>query len=102
MNSPFLRSVVEAIRTRHYSIRTEHSYLQWIKQFIRFHGLRHPSELSAKDVEAFLTYLAVKRNVSASTQTQALCAIVFGLAICVSLIQVEHRPEIAIDATTSC
>ncbi|MBN1379284.1 MAG: integron integrase [Gammaproteobacteria bacterium] len=77
MKSPFLNSVVESIRVRHYSIRTEQAYLMWIKQFIVFHGKRHPSELNAADIESFLTYLAVKRNVSAGTQSQALCAIVF-------------------------
>lgn len=77
MKSPFLNSVVEAIRVRHYSIHTEQAYLMWIKQFIIFHGRRHPAELNDVDIESFLTYLAVKRNVSASTQSQALCAIVF-------------------------
>ena len=77
MKSPFLRAVSDAIRTRHYSKRTERAYLYWIRHYIYFHKLRHPSELGSKDVEAFLTYLAVKRNVSASTQSQALNALIF-------------------------
>ncbi len=65
------------IRVRHYSIRTETSYIMWIKQFIRFHQLRHPADMGALEIQDFLTYLAVKRRVSASTQNQALCALVF-------------------------
>lgn len=64
-------------RVKHYSIRTEHSYIGWIRRFILFHSKRHPSELGAPEVEAFLTHLAVKRNVAASTQNQALAAILF-------------------------
>src|SRR6266567_9357630 len=60
-----------AIRTRHYSPRTEEAYVQWVRRFIRFCGLRHPRELGERDVERFLTSLAVDRGVSASTQTQA-------------------------------
>jgi integron integrase len=77
VDSPFLNSVREAIRVRHYSIRTEDSYVQWIKRFIVFHGKRHPSELGAVEVAAFLTHLAVQLDVAASTQNQALNAIVF-------------------------
>lgn len=64
-------------RVKHYSIRTEKSYVEWIRRFILFHSKRHPSELGAPEVEAFLTYLAVQRNVAASTQNQALAAILF-------------------------
>lgn len=67
----------EVIRTRHYSIRTEDSYLQWVRRFILFHHKRHPVDMGAPEVEAFLTYLAVERNVAASTQNQALSAILF-------------------------
>lgn len=67
----------ERIRVKHYSIRTEHVYCEWVKQFIRFHKYRHPAEMGASDVEAFLTDLAVRRNVSASTQNQALAALLF-------------------------
>ncbi len=66
-----------AIRTRHYSPRTEEAYVQWVRRFIRFCGLRHPRELGPSDVTRFLSSLAVDANVSASTQNQALAAIVF-------------------------
>lgn len=75
--SPFLNLVRDAIRVRHYSIRTEQAYIQWIKRFILFHGKRHPDEMSEPEVVSFLTYLAVERKVSASTQNQALNALVF-------------------------
>src|SRR6266576_683876 len=66
-----------AIRTRHYSPRTEEAYVQWVRRFIRFCGLGHPRELGPSDVTRFLSSLAVDANVSASTQNQALAAIVF-------------------------
>ncbi len=72
-----LDQVREHIRVKHYSIRTEQAYLDWVKRFILFHDTRHPSEMGAPEVEAFLTHLAVSRNVSASTQNQALSAILF-------------------------
>ena len=76
--SPKLLELVSiAIRARHYSRRTEVSYKRWIKRFILFNGKRHPVEMGEKEVTAFLSYLAVKRNVSASTQNQALSAILF-------------------------
>ncbi|MCC6867845.1 MAG: phage integrase N-terminal SAM-like domain-containing protein [Burkholderiales bacterium] len=65
------------IRYRHYSYRTEQAYVGWVRRFIRFHGCRHPNELGGEDVVAFLTQLAVDRNVSASTHPQALSAILF-------------------------
>lgn len=65
------------LRTLHYSLKTEESYLQWIKRFILFHSKRHPRELGGPDLEAFLSSLAVERNVSASTQNQALAALLF-------------------------
>jgi len=67
----------ERIRLRHYSIRTERAYVDWVRRFIFFHGKRHPISLGAAEVEAFLTSLAVDRNVSASTQSQALAALLF-------------------------
>lgn len=77
-NSPrLLDQVRELIRIRHYSIRTEQAYVQWIKRFILFHNKRHPLEMGADEVTAFLSHLAVKRNVAASTQNQALNAILF-------------------------
>lgn len=65
------------IRTRHYSYRTEQTYWNWIKRFILFHDKRHPLDLGIKEVEAFLSSLAVERQVAASTQNQALAAILF-------------------------
>jgi len=65
------------IRARHYSPRTERSYCYWVKRYIRFHKLRHPAEMAAPEVNAFLTYLAVSEHVSPSTQSQALSALLF-------------------------
>lgn len=67
----------ERIRLKHYSIRTEQSYVQWVKRYIIFHGKRHPADMGKAELESFLTSLAVERNVSASTQTQALPALLF-------------------------
>lgn len=75
---PRLLSVVrDRIRRLHYSLRTEKAYLHWIHRFVRFSGNRHPRTLGAADVERFLTHLAVDRKVSASTQNQALAAVLF-------------------------
>ncbi len=74
---PFLELCRQKIRLKHYSLRTEQAYLDWIKRFILFQGKRHPGELGAPEVEAFLTYLAVDRGVSASTQNQAKSALLF-------------------------
>jgi len=65
------------LRTRHYSICTEAAYVDWARRFILFHGKRHPQEMGAVEVEAFLTHLAVQRQVSASTQNQAKAAILY-------------------------
>lgn len=75
--SQFLESVRVALRTRHYARSTEKAYVNWIRQFIVFHGKRHPRELGAPEVEAFLSSLAVGRRVSPSTQNQALSALLF-------------------------
>ncbi len=75
--SPFLQQVVNQIRIRHYSIRTEETYLHWIKRYIYFHNKRHPMEMGEKEVALFLTDLAVCGNVAASTQNIALNALVF-------------------------
>lgn len=72
-----LDQVREAIRTRHYSLRTEEAYVGWIKRFIFFHGKRHPLEMGQQEVVQFLSALAVKEHVSASTQNRALCALLF-------------------------
>ncbi len=63
-----------AIRCMHYSCKTEKSYVAWVKRFILFHKLRHPGNMGAKEIEEFLTYLAVERKVSASTQNRSPCA----------------------------
>jgi integron integrase len=76
-SSPFLNEVIAAIRVRHYSIRTEQCYVGWIRRFIVFHGKRHPAKMGAAEVGDFLTHLAVTGNVAASTQNQALNALVF-------------------------
>jgi len=72
-----LDRVREAVRVRHYSVRTEQAYVGWIRRFILFHGKRHPQEMGASEVAAFLTSLAVERHVSAATQNQALHALLF-------------------------
>jgi len=69
--------VVECLRVEHYSYRTEQTYVGWIRRFVEFHGWRKPSQLEAADVKAFLKYLAQERQVSSSTQNQALNAVVF-------------------------
>jgi integron integrase len=65
------------LRVKHYSIRTERAYIDWIRRFILFHGKRHPNEMGEQEISAFLTHLAVDRHVAASTQNQALCALLF-------------------------
>lgn len=72
-----LDRVRDRIRIKHYSIRTEQAYVDWIRRFIRFHGKQHPAELGPAEVEAFLTHLAVAGNVAASTQNQAKSALLF-------------------------
>ena len=72
-----LDQVRERLRLKHYSIRTEQAYVDWIKRFILFHRKRHPTAMGKPEVEAFLTHLAVVRNVADSTQNQALSAVLF-------------------------
>lgn len=72
-----LERVRDAIARRHYSARTEESYVQWIKRFIYFSGRRHPADMGAEEVTAFLNHLARQRQVAAATQTQALSALIF-------------------------
>lgn len=72
-----LDQVRYTLRTRHYAFRTEQTYLNWIKRFILFHQKRHPKEMNATEIEQYLTHLAVTKNVTASTQNQALCALLF-------------------------
>jgi len=72
-----LEQMRAAIRVKHYSLRTEQSYLGWVSQFIRWSGMRHPADMGAAEVEAFLSMLANQRDVAASTQNQALSALLF-------------------------
>jgi integron integrase len=67
----------EKIRTRHLALRTEQAYLHWMRRYVKFHGRRHPRDMGATEVEAFLTHLAVAAKVTASTQNQALQALLF-------------------------
>lgn len=75
--SKLLDQVRSALRIRHYSYRTEEAYIHWIKRYIFFHNKRHPMEMEEMEISEFLSHLAEKENVSASTQNQALCEIVF-------------------------
>ncbi|WP_306537386.1 phage integrase N-terminal SAM-like domain-containing protein, partial [Geobacter sp.] len=72
-----LDQIRDRIRLKHYSYRTEQTYVEWAKRFILFHNKRHPQEMGKTEVEAFLTHLAVTHKVSASTQNQARAAILF-------------------------
>jgi integron integrase len=72
-----LDQVRDAVRLKHYSIRTEEAYINWVKRYIVFHNKRHPAEMGAPEIEAFLTHLAVKETVAASTQNQAFSALLF-------------------------
>ena len=77
-NQPKLLDIVRnKIRLKHYSIRTEEAYVSWIKRYIYFHDKRYPKDMGKKEIEAFLTDLAVKGNVAASTQNQAFSALLF-------------------------
>lgn len=72
-----LEQVSDLMRVKHYSYRTEQTYIHWIRRFIIFHNKRHPLDMGEAEIEAFLTHLAVNRRVAASTQNQALCSIIF-------------------------
>jgi len=72
-----LEQVSDAIRVKHYSTRTEKTYIEWIRRYILFHDKRHPKDMGAEEIREFLTHLATERTVSASTQNQALSAILF-------------------------
>jgi len=72
-----LDQVRERIRYKHYSLRTEQQYVYWVRAFVRFHGLRHPREMGAPEVERFLSWLAAERKVAVSTHKQALAALLF-------------------------
>jgi len=77
-NKPkLLERMRAALRARHYSYRTEQSYIQWVRRFILFHNKRHPAEMGTTEIEAFLSHLATNKNISVSTQNQALSALLF-------------------------
>lgn len=75
--SPFIESIRTELRTRHYSLQTEKTYLYWIRLYILFNDKQHPEKMGNKEIERFLNYLATTRGVAAATQNQALCAIIF-------------------------
>ena len=75
--SELMSQMSAALRARHYSRRTEQAYCLWVRRFIRFHGIRHPADMAEPEINAFLTHLAIDRRASASTQTQALSALLF-------------------------
>ena len=77
MSPRLMDEMREALRSRHYSVRTEQAYCLWVKRYIRFHRMRHPAEMTEPEINEFLTHLAVEGKVSASTQNQALSAILF-------------------------
>lgn len=77
MKSRFMESVRTELRTRHYALQTEKTYLYWIKQYILFNDTRHPETMGAPEIERFLNHLAVNRSVSKATQNIALCAVIF-------------------------
>ncbi len=72
-----LDQLKRCIRDKYYSLRTEEAYVYWARWFIRFHGLRHPAEMGATEVRAFLSYLCNERHVAVATHKQALCALLF-------------------------
>ncbi|WP_269447814.1 site-specific integrase [Marinomonas sp. TW1] len=76
-SSPFLNFIRHELRLRGYSLKTEKSYLYWIKYFIRFHKLQHPQNMGAEEVRAFLSFLAVEHHVAINTQKSALNALAF-------------------------
>ena len=75
--SALIGQLQRALRARHYSRRTEQAYCLWVRRYIRYHGLRHPADMAEPEINAFVTHLAVAEHVSASTQSQALSAILF-------------------------
>jgi hypothetical protein len=90
-----LDRVRTAVRVRHCSRRTEKAYVDWIRRYIVFHKKRYPSTMRAAEISAFLAWLAVERRVSASTQNQALCALVFlyRQVLGLDLGPIEHTPR---------
>jgi hypothetical protein len=72
-----IEKVREVMRSKHYSYRTEQSYVYWIRKYLRYHNLRHPRDMREKEIHDFLLHLEVKQNGAASTQNQALSALLF-------------------------
>jgi len=72
-----IEQLKSVLRTKHYSRKTEQAYVFWVRRFVLFHNKRHPKEMGEQEINQFLSHLAVKENVSASTQNQALCSIIF-------------------------
>jgi integron integrase len=99
MTTKLLDQLRDALRTKHYSYRTEETYVDWARRYILFHDKRHPAEMGAPEIRAFLAYLATERKVSASTQNQALSAILFlyrevlGMEPELILLSSAKRPE---------
>lgn len=89
-----LDRVRDAIRARHYSVRTELAYVAWIRRFILFHGKRHPVEMGGPEVARFLSNLATEGKVSASTQNQALSALLF--------LYTDSKPDMTFALFRSC
>src|SRR5690606_37336896 len=77
MKSKFMESVRMELRTRHYALPTEKTYLYWVRQYILFNDTRHPETMGVPEIERFLSHLAVNRSVSKATQNIALCAVIF-------------------------
>ena len=99
-----LEQVRQLLRLRHYSLRTEEAYLAWIRRYILFHGKRHPRDLGESDVSAFLSSLATDGRVAASTQNQALSALLFlykevlerELAFIGGVVRVKRPPKLPV------
>lgn len=90
-NSPkLLEKMQNTLRRKHYAYRTEKTYLDWARRYILFHNKRHPQEMGVPEIESYLTYLAVERSVSASTQNQALAGIIF---LYTQVLKIEIDPK---------
>ena len=77
MTKKLLEQMQDALRLQHYSYRTEETYLDWVRRYILFHHKKHPAQMGADEIRAYIIHLATERNVAASTQNQALSAILF-------------------------
>lgn len=95
MAKKLLEQLADVLRTKHYSYRTEETYVDWVRRFILFHNKKHPNAMGAAEIRAFLAHLATERNVAASTQNQALSAILF---LYREVLQKEIEPVLVSDA----